>query len=1102
MLRFIYTYFEGEAQEAIDIYEEKVKLMNKERKSRQLMTGILLFDFLYVSALMGVKSDVSEKKIAALMKSKQLKDAGAAYKSVWLLLCVATVPDLSAITLPYSYQKSFPLSEVLFAMAFLRYQPQGSRAVYETVLETYFNPAYPLFLRDFPMALRKRFNYVEPKNTTSFFPDLAVLEPWERTLDLLLGVKKEGEKEAKGDTTPESRIIYLIDQWDQIQPKLQKLKNGSWSKGRNIALSTFRKGMPEMSETDRQLASTVKVVRESSYYGYPTESYELHGVKPLLKLAGCPLLFRADASEVAVEVSLEKPFLTVSRTKSGFKISHSLQGREMNGSCYYYWDGNTRIRVGELTKREREVFDLFAKVSVFPLAAEQKLTRVLATLSKEITIHSDLIAASDAVRLVEPDSSPVLQLIPSSSGFKGSIFVKPLGAYPPYCVPGDGADTVLGQIENETVQVIRNKKLEKQRFKMVREALADFEFVDDYHVEVETIPECLELLDTLFPLENVRVEWPEGGRLKLKTRAESGQFSLSTKGKGNWFELVGELKIDEESLELGALLEQLRENPRSRFVSLGKEEYVALSENLRKQLVSLESLAIKGAKEKLKISAFSAPILEGWAEEGVQLKKDAAYKKRMRRIEETADREYAVPARLQASLRPYQEEGFRWMARLCDWGSGACLADDMGLGKTVQTIAMLLHKASEGASLVIVPASLLLNWEQEIARFAPSLTPKVLHGAGERETLLNELEPFDVVLTTYGVLVSAQELFCAPAWNVVVLDEAHTIKNKETKMSKAAMKLTANFRLLLTGTPLQNHLGEIWNLFQFMNPGMLGSLEQFSAKFIAPIEAGGNKERQELLKKLVNPFLLRRTKNEVLRELPGKTEIVVPVTLKPHEAVVYEAIRRHAEAQLMDDTANSVQTLAEITHLRQAASHIALTGAQLEGMSSKMETFFELFEEMEENAHRALVFSQFTSHLACFREELEKRNVPYLYLDGSTPIAERARLVKSFQTGEQPLFLISLKAGGLGLNLTAADFIIHLDPWWNPAIEDQASDRAYRIGQKRPVTVYRLISTDTIEEKIIELHRSKKDLADSLLEGTNCSHKLSREELLALIAIK
>ena len=316
------------------------------------------------------------------------------------------------------------------------------------------------------------------------------------------------------------------------------------------------------------------------------------------------------------------------------------------------------------------------------------------------------------------------------------------------------------------------------------------------------------------------------------------------------------------------------------------------------------------------------------------------------------------------------------------------------------------------------------------------------------------------------------------------------------------MKLQATHRIILTGTPVQNHLGELWNLFQFANPGLLGSHEQFRQKYIVPIEQQDNKERSRQLKRIVSPFMLRRTKQEVIEELPDKTEINIPVELSDDELAVYEVIRRRAKQLLEDERSSSgvsVNTLAEITRLRQAACSAELVEKNWKGECSKLTALSDLLQEIVDGGNAVLVFSQFTSFLAMVRQQLDKQKQPYLYLDGAVPVRQRDQLVQQFQHGDCPVFLISLKAGGLGLNLTGANYVIHLDPWWNPAIEQQATDRAYRIGQRQNVTVYHLISQHTIEEKILRLHQTKRNLADAMLEGTNESHKLTSKDLLAMI---
>jgi SNF2 family DNA or RNA helicase len=337
-----------------------------------------------------------------------------------------------------------------------------------------------------------------------------------------------------------------------------------------------------------------------------------------------------------------------------------------------------------------------------------------------------------------------------------------------------------------------------------------------------------------------------------------------------------------------------------------------------------------------------------------------------------------------------------------------------------------------------------------------------------------------------------------------VLDEAQAIKNVTAKRSQAAMELKGEFKIITTGTPIENHLGEFWTLFNFINPGLLGSYKRFGERFAIPIEKYGDQRARKRLKKLIQPFILRRTKAQVLEELPPRTEVMLQVEMSPKEMAFYEALRLKAlENVALEDDAplgrKQIRILAEIMKLRRACCNPKLVMPGTNIPSSKLELFGEVVSELLENGHKALVFSQFVGHLAILREYLDRKGVRYRYLDGATPPKDRKQEVDAFQAGDADLFLISLKAGGLGLNLTAADYVIHMDPWWNPAVEDQASDRAHRIGQQHPVTVYRLVAKNTIEEKIVKLHQDKRDLAGSLLEGTDISGKISADELLALI---
>ncbi|MGZ3459740.1 MAG: DEAD/DEAH box helicase, partial [Archangium sp.] len=375
----------------------------------------------------------------------------------------------------------------------------------------------------------------------------------------------------------------------------------------------------------------------------------------------------------------------------------------------------------------------------------------------------------------------------------------------------------------------------------------------------------------------------------------------------------------------------------------------------------------------------------------------------------------------------------------------------------------------------------------------------------DRLECLAKLGKSDVLIVSFGLLVRDAAQLGALSFSTLVVDEAQALKNPNTRRARAARQLQAGFRIALSGTPLENHLGELWSLFAIVFPGLLGSWEQFRERFAAPIERGKDPDARAALSRVIRPFLLRRTKQEVARELPPRMEIQVPVALSEEEWALYEDARLAAVAEVsaqgkgVRDEQQRFQVLAALTRLRLLASHPRLYDAESALTSSKMRRLLELLEELRSEGHRALVFSQFTSHLELVREELARAGFTHLYLDGSTPAGARAKRIASFQSGEGDVFLISLKAGGTGINLTAADYVIHLEPWWNPAVEDQATDRAHRIGQTRPVTVYRLISRGTIEEQILSLHSDKRALVAGVLEGTDVAARLTTKDLLALL---
>ncbi|MBL8408256.1 MAG: DEAD/DEAH box helicase, partial [Candidatus Accumulibacter sp.] len=410
-------------------------------------------------------------------------------------------------------------------------------------------------------------------------------------------------------------------------------------------------------------------------------------------------------------------------------------------------------------------------------------------------------------------------------------------------------------------------------------------------------------------------------------------------------------------------------------------------------------------------------------------------------------------------------------------------------------------------ALVIAPTSVCGNWFAETRRFAPTLNARIYSDAGdsEREELVSQAGPQDLLIVSYTLLQFAQERFAGRHWHTLIADEAQAIKNAAAKRSQAVFELKADFRLALTGTPVENRLADLWSIMRFANPGLLGTVNRFNERFAGPIERNRDRDTQHVLKRLIAPFVLRRSKAEVLQELPPRIELILTVSPESAEAAHYEALRREAANEIgsmldsTPETQSRFNILAQLTRLRRAACDPRLCNPEFGISGAKVQAFGELASELIANGHKALVFSQFVDFLSILREPLDAAGIRYQYLDGATPAAERTRRVAAFQAGEGELFLISLKAGGFGLNLTAADYVVITDPWWNPAAEDQAMGRAHRIGQLRPVTVYRLVTRGTVEERIVDLHHEKRALAESILAEGEASALPSTEDLVALI---
>ncbi len=930
------------------------------------------------------------------------------------------------------------------------------------------------------------------------------LEDWERALNTLemIANKAVGKTQSKTQID-ETRVAWQLDfTRKEIQPTEQKFSKKGWTNGRNIALKRLKDHeVKNMSEQDNLVVKD-SLKRLSSYY-YGGYEYEFTWEKAIEALVGHPYLFSMSNPSVNIQLSHAEPNLIIKEVGTDLELSFDIKITEPG--IIVSKETETRYKVVKVSNNHIDIANSLrnGKLRV-PIEGREKLLKAIQPLTTKIAVQSDLEEHFENLASVEADARIHALITPTGEGFHLEFFAKPFGKIPPYFKPGKGNESVIADLEGVRTRTKRNLNNERKLLSEIEEScpfLAEFES-PNYDWLLADPEACLTALSEL---ENPRkenklvVEWTKGQKLKLLGNINFENFSMSVKGSSTWFEIDGKVKVNEDLVLSMKDLTKLLTDENKNFIELSDGQFIAITEKLRKHLQSLNSVM----DDKGRLHNLRSGILEDFSAELENFKGDKAWKDHLKKLRDAQKFIPELPKTFDAELRPYQIDGYNWLSRLANWGVGACLADDMGLGKTVMALALLVERAEKGATLVVAPVSVCRNWVKEAQRFAPTLNFQ-LFGDGDRKTQVEALGKYDVLVTSYNLLQLEEELFTKQKFATIILDEAQAVKNRTTKRSKTVMNLQTDFRLITTGTPIENHLGELWNLFNFVNPHLLGSHEFFNQKFALPIEKNKDENARKTLQRLIKPFVLRRRKNQVLDDLPAKTEIVLTVEMSAEERAFYESLRREALARIESEDGEAkdkrFRILAELTRLRLACCHPQLVNKNIPLSSSKLELFGETLDELLENRHKALVFSQFVKHLSIVEEYLKSKGINYYYLDGSTPPHIRQERIDAFQRGSRDVFLISLKAGGTGLNLTAADYVIHLDPWWNPAVEDQATDRVHRIGQQRPVTVYRLVTEDTVEEKILKLHDTKRDLADSLLDGTDTSGKLSADDLLALIS--
>lgn len=728
--------------------------------------------------------------------------------------------------------------------------------------------------------------------------------------------------------------------------------------------------------------------------------------------------------------------------------------------------------------------------------------------------HQVLPVLKQSVKIKEPDAKEIEEFIPPDAAFafyldadKGMVACKAKVRY------GEEMLSLLDQMRGEVgTQWYRNLNKEKEVLYRVKE-MFPIQNLDRDELYCEESEEAVaNLLDggieRLMELGEVNTtERFRKMNIRNKPKIKVG-ISIQSD--------IMNLSVTSDDLEQEELLELLKNYQRKKkYYRLKNGDLISVSEKdmeTLKQLMEFLQLSLKDfTKGDMKIPMYRALYLNKMLEQGenLYLNRDRHFKNLIKEFKTVDDSEFEVPQSLAPIMRGYQVYGFKWLKTLEQYGFGGILADDMGLGKTLQAISLLWDaklNGKEGTALVVSPASLVYNWKEEFQKYAPGLKVSLVVGSQqERSEIIQNYKESDVLVTSYDLLKRDIAEYEETSFLYQILDEAQYIKNHSTAAAKSVKVIKSKCRLALTGTPIENRLSELWSIFDYLMPGFLYGYETFRKNLEIQIVKYKNEEVSERLKKMVSPFILRRLKGNVLADLPDKLEEIRYARLESEQQKLYDGQVIHMKTMLAsqkseDFQKNKLQILAELTKIRQICCDPELLFEKYGGGSAKREACMELIQSAIEGEHKILVFSQFTSMLSLLEQDLTKAGISYFKITGETAKEKRVEMVNTFNGDSTPVFLISFKAGGTGLNLTGADVVIHYDPWWNQAAQNQATDRAHRIGQTKAVSVYKLIVKDTIEEKIVKMQESKRDLADAILSGENGTiSQMSKEEIMELL---
>jgi len=933
------------------------------------------------------------------------------------------------------------------------------------------------------------------------------IKPWMYMLDSLENVKIPKTVER------DERLIFVLEPHEmRVSPFLQKKnEKGEWDSSIKRIWKDKKRDIPECAtDDDFRILKTL-----------PANQVSFKDGDGLLSFVDCDHIYlmpKWGKQLRQVSVSIEHPYLIVDKESDNqFHIYSNIKQSDLSKQT------NTFVRTIDITHygvihlrdNERQVYELMLQMETIPAEAESRLQQSLMRIDGLTKIYSKLIHKDDSFE--EADSRLVIRLYPNNNvggTWRLEMVIIPFADSTYVATPAEGQSLSILNDGNKLRLIRRNFDAEKkhlfafERFCQETAIIYEDEDVSDVTSALLSLENVLDIITWAKNNEPMAVtELMEGCKFNVNQKLTPQDLQIDmVQGARGWIEINGSLVSKDTKMELLALMRSLRHGI-GKYIRVDGDNYVEVSDSLR-QLIYRLRLYNDELENTLSIPELALASLGSDFDETFNQSSQEFVSIR-ERINNAQTEDFEIPSTLNGDLKKYQIDGYKWMMRTLSWSGGVCLADDMGLGKTIQTIAVMLQKADEGPILVVAPTSVVLNWQNELKKFAPSLRTIVLNQCLQKGRTIEKMSAGDVMIASYGMMLTQIDNLEKKEWGIIALDEAHAIKNYNTKAFKSAIKLNGKNRIVLTGTPIQNHFSEIWSLFHFSNPGLLGSQKSFSDKVKFNREHDDNwaDDVAKEINSIVKPFILRRTKKEVLDELPGIEDVVLDVELSKEEYAIYDSTRQAVKKEFETDYdselsavgPHKIAVFAMLTKLRELTCSPALLVQGWKERSSKETAFLDLLQEIDLEENRVLVFSQFTGFLTRIQTILQEEGIEYLYLDGSTPMKERASLIDEFQAGKTPIFLISLKAGGVGLNLTAANYVIHLDPWWNPAIEQQATDRAYRIGQDQKVTVFHFIAKGTIEEKMLELQRRKQTVSDVLLSGTDSSSLMTKEDVMDIL---